>query len=130
MSGIGYSSFTSAIRDVMLLLNQWLRCTNPLCAVEALQLFCSSKARASDVHPARIGGKRWFVWLPTGYGKSLCYEILPFVFDYQLNRRQQCCTGSVTTAFADDGPSGCIWCSGREGRLDAMLTTLRQTSPM
>ena len=27
-----------------------------------------------------------FLWLPTGYGKSLCYEVLPFVFDYQLNR--------------------------------------------
>ena len=25
-----------------------------------------------------------FVWLPTGYGKSLCYKVLPFVFDYQL----------------------------------------------
>ena len=23
-----------------------------------------------------------FVWLPTGYGKSICYECLPFVFDF------------------------------------------------
>jgi len=22
------------------------------------------------------------VWLPTGYGKSLCYQVLPFIMDY------------------------------------------------
>ena len=44
------------------------------------------KARASDVHPARIGGKRCFLWLTTGYSKSLCYQVIPFVFEYQLNR--------------------------------------------
>ena len=25
-----------------------------------------------------------FIWLPTGYGKSLCYEVLPYVFDYKM----------------------------------------------
>jgi len=24
-----------------------------------------------------------FVWLPTGYGKSLCYHVLPFTMDYK-----------------------------------------------
>jgi len=24
-----------------------------------------------------------FVWLPTGYGKSLCYHVLPFIMDYK-----------------------------------------------
>lgn len=27
-----------------------------------------------------------FAWFPTGYGKSLCYQLLPFMFDYKLKR--------------------------------------------
>ena len=25
-----------------------------------------------------------FVWLPTGFGKLICYTTLPFVFDHRL----------------------------------------------
>ena len=27
-----------------------------------------------------------FLWLPTGFGKSICFELLPFVFDFKLGR--------------------------------------------
>ena len=27
-----------------------------------------------------------FLWLPTGFGKSLCYEVLPFLFDDKLGK--------------------------------------------
>ena len=32
-------------------------------------------------------GKDVFLWLSAGFGKSMCYEILPFVFDDKLGRQ-------------------------------------------
>lgn len=36
-------------------------------------------------------GKDVLLWLPTGFGKSVCYEVLPFVMDHkrgELGTRQ------------------------------------------
>jgi len=35
-----------------------------------------------------------FLWLPTDFGKTMCYEVLPFVFDDKLEKRDR------TTALA------------------------------
>ena len=35
-------------------------------------------------------GKDVFVWLPTRFGKSVCYEALPFVFDFKLRTNAPC----------------------------------------
>ena len=37
-----------------------------------------------------------FAWFPTGYEKSICYQLLPFMFDFKLKR---------TTALQDQRSS-------------------------
>jgi len=29
-----------------------------------------------------------FLWLPTGFGKSICYEVLPFLFDCKFGKSE------------------------------------------
>ena len=39
------------------------------------------KAEQLDAIKCIHDGKDIFLWLPTGFGKSICYETLPFVFN-------------------------------------------------
>ena len=41
------------------------------------------KAGQLDAIKCICDGKDVFLWLPTGFGKSICYETLPFVFIYK-----------------------------------------------
>ena len=43
----------------------------------------TSKAQQLDAIKCIYDGKDIFLWLPTGFGKSICYETLPFVFNYK-----------------------------------------------
>ena len=47
----------------------------------------TSKDKQTACVKAIYEGKDVFLWLPTGFGKSMCYEVLPFVFDDKLGRR-------------------------------------------
>ena len=44
------------------------------------------KSEQREAVRAIVNEKDVFVSLPTGYGKSLCYAMLPFVFDSVLSR--------------------------------------------
>ena len=41
------------------------------------------KPKQVEVLEAVYNGSDTFVWFPTGYGKSLCYQLLPFMLDFR-----------------------------------------------
>ena len=44
------------------------------------------KSKQESAIRAIYAGNDVFVWLPTGYGKSICYQVLPFLFDAKLGK--------------------------------------------
>ena len=65
------SSFDSAVKHALACLNR-----------EDLVL----KSKQREVLTALYEGKDCFVWFPTGYGKSLCYQLLPFMYDFKRGK--------------------------------------------
>ena len=55
-----------------------------LYALEKLQMsHIDLKPEQRSAMEAMLDRRDTFVWLPTGYGKSLCYQALPFMFDHR-----------------------------------------------
>ncbi len=70
---------------------------------EAVQ-FALEKLHMEDLHPreeqlqsikAVYDGLNVFVCLPTGFGKSLCYQAIPFVMDFKLGRAGTSITSAI-----------------------------------
>lgn len=44
------------------------------------------KDKQVEAISAVYGGSDVFVFLPTGFGKSICFQVLPFLFDHKMGR--------------------------------------------
>ena len=54
---------------------RWTQTKRPSISLKAMQCYSLE---------AVYGSHDVFVWLPTGYGKSLCYQALPFIMHFKL----------------------------------------------
>ena len=55
-------------------------------AMSKLTLSFTLKPEQRACVKSMFAGRDVFLWLPTGFRKSVCYEVLPFMYDYKLGR--------------------------------------------
>ena len=61
------------------------------------------KAKQEEALFHLYNGRDVFAWFPTGYGKSICFQLIPFLLDFKLNRTSgtKCGSSYLTTRFPD-----------------------------
>ena len=80
--GLQFSESQSDLTKPHLTAKQWT--LREFLVVVRLKL-SSSSLKQKQKEAAILSKRDVFVVLPTGFGKSICYEILPIVFDSLLN---------------------------------------------
>ena len=58
------------------------------------------KEKQEEAIKTFVKGRDCFVILPTGYGKTLCYVLLPYVFD-RLRKKERTCIVLCVSPFTD-----------------------------
>ena len=76
--------------DPQRLAQEWL--TPSLALGSKITIIMVIKEKQSEAIKSIYEGKDVFAWLPTGYGKSLRYQLLLFIFDFQLGRTRAIAT--------------------------------------
>ena len=61
------------------------------------------KDKQMEAISAVYSGNDVFVFLLTGFSKSICFQVLPFLFDHKMHQRSgQCCR--LSASLLDGGP--------------------------